>query len=228
VIFPPELDGRRTRLFPLAGAVCNHFSFFFAPFFGRIAYPPVGKEGLRDGVDQQIQDAVAGLSRRDGRSFELIVRRYQSMVFSLAYHFSHDRGLAEDMAQEVFLQLYRSAHTIKSAAHLEYWLRRVTVHRCIDYARRNHAPLTSLEDHAEPAAHSSESDPLLSGKLRQLVATLPARRRMVVLLRFQEELELHEIAEIMEMPINTVKSYLQRSLELLREKLARCLGDVTV
>ena len=51
---------------------------------------------------------------------------------------------------------------------------------------------------------------------------------MVVLLRFQEELELHEIAEIMEMPINTVKSYLQRSLELLREKLARCLGDVTV
>ena len=68
---------------------------------------------------------------------------------------------------------------------------------------------------------------LLSAKLRQIVATLPARRRMVLLLRFQEELELHEIAEIMEMPINTVKSYLQRSLGFLREKLARCMGDVT-
>jgi RNA polymerase sigma-70 factor, ECF subfamily len=179
-------------------------------------------------VDQQLQEAVAGLVRGNAAAFELIVRRYQSMVFSLAYHFSHDRALAEDMAQEVFLQLYRNAGSVKSPAHLEHWLRRVTAHRCIDYSRRNRIPTASLENQAEPAAPASDADPLLSGKLRQLVATLPARRRMVVLLRFQEELELHEIAEIMEMPINTVKSYLQRSLEFLREKMARCLGDVTV
>ncbi len=86
---------------------------------------------------------------------------------------------------------------------------------------------SNLEDVAEPQAEVHESDVLMCNKLRQLVATLPARRRMVVLLRFQEELELHEIAEIMEMPINTVKSYLQRSLGFLREKLARCMGDVT-
>jgi RNA polymerase sigma-70 factor, ECF subfamily len=183
---------------------------------------------LKDGVEQQLLDSVAGLARGDAPAFEQIVRRHQGMVFSLAYHFSHDRALAEDLAQEVFLHLYRNAASIKSPAHLEFWLRRVTVHRCIDHARRNRMQFTNLEDEAEPSASQRESDPLLSGKLRQLVATLPPRRRMVLLLRFQEELEMHEIAEIMEMPINTVKSYLQRSLELLREKLTRCLGDVTV
>lgn len=179
-------------------------------------------------VEQQLESAVAGLARRDAPSFEWIVRRYQSMVFSLAYHFSHDRAMAEDLAQEVFLDLHRNAATIKSPAHLEFWLRRVTVHRSIDHARRNRLQFANLEDCPEPRAEARDADPLVASKLRQLVATLPPRRRMVVLLRFQEELELHEIAEIMEMPLNTVKSYLQRSLGFLREKLARCLGDVTV
>ena len=183
---------------------------------------------MRDGGEEQLREAAAGLAGGDASSFERIVRRYQSMVFSLAYHFSHDRALAEDMAQEVFLQLYRNAACIQSPAHLEFWLRRVTSHRCIDHARKQRLNLTSLENEKEPAARPAESDPLLSRRLRQLVATLPPRRRMVVLLRFQEELELHEIAEIMEMPLNTVKSYLQRSLEFLRAKLDRCLGDVTV
>lgn len=183
---------------------------------------------MEDRTAEVVGKAVDRLARGDAASFELLVRRYQSMVFSLAYHFSHDRALAEDMAQEVFLDLYRNAASIQSRAHLEFWLRRVTAHRCIDYARRNRLAFTSLENEKEPVARSPESDPLLSRKLRQLVATLPARRRMVVLLRFQEELELHEIAEIMEMPINTVKSYLQRSLDFLRAKLDRCLGDVIV
>jgi RNA polymerase sigma-70 factor, ECF subfamily len=199
----------------------------FAPVSGPIAYVESRKESVSGDEAQQLQEAVAGLARGEPASFEWIVRRYQGMVFSLAYHFSHDRGLAEDLAQEVFLDLYRNARSIKSRAHLEFWLRRVTVHRTIDHARRNRMQFANLEDEAEPQTPASDADPFVSNKLRQLVATLPARRRMVVLLRFQEELELHEIAEIMEMPINTVKSYLQRSLGFLREKLARCMGDVT-
>jgi RNA polymerase sigma-70 factor (ECF subfamily) len=169
-----------------------------------------------------------GFSPGDASSFEGIVRRYQGMVFSLAYHFLRDSALAEDLAQEVFLDLYRGRPSIQSPRHLEYWLRRVTVHRCIDHARRNRMQFVSLDTEPDPAAEGGDSDPLLSDRLRTLVASLPAKRRMVVLLRFQEELELHEIAEIMELPINTVKSYLQRSLGFLREKLTRCLGDVPV
>jgi RNA polymerase sigma-70 factor, ECF subfamily len=71
-------------------------------------------------------------------------------------------------------------------------------------------------------------DPLLEEKLWRLVGTLPDKSRMAVILRYQEELELREIAEVMEIPINTVKSSIERALELLRTKLARSMGGVKV
>jgi RNA polymerase sigma-70 factor, ECF subfamily len=185
------------------------------------------KDKLSNGAANEEKTKAAGDSSRMA-SFEEIVRRHQGMVYSLACHFLHDGGLAEDLAQEVFLDFFRKSPEIQSPDHLQYWLRKVTAHRCIDYVRRNRVKPVSLEEQQEPMVAASEADPLLSKRLQQMVATLPHKRRMVVLLRFQEEMELHEIAEVMEMPINTVKSYLQRSLEFLRGKLTRCLGDVTV
>ncbi len=177
---------------------------------------------------EQTEAVLERLARGDLAAFEELVRLHQGMVYSLAYHFLGDAAAAEDVGQEVFMDLYRHAARLQSARHLRFWLRRVTTHRCLDQTRRNRLRTVSLEDEPEPAARGREADPWLSERLRRLVAALPARRRMVVILRFQEELELHEIAEIMEMPLNTVKSYLQRSLALLREKLARCPKDVAV
>lgn len=147
------------------------------------------------------------------------------MVFSLAYHYLHDRGLAEDIAQDVFLHLYRNLGALQTPEHLKFWLRKVACHRCIDHAR-GHQPQVSLEEISDPVGETPAADPLLSQRLQRLVASLPDRARLVVILRFQEELEYHEIAEVMEMPINTVKSNLQRALAVLRGKLARCMGDV--
>ncbi len=150
------------------------------------------------------------------------------MVYSLAYHSLRNSGDAEDVAQEVFLDLYRNLASIKSAAHLKHWLRRTAVHRTIDAARRKRHPEVALDQAPEPKVAAADPDPALRDRLQELVASLPAKPRMVVVLRFQEELELHEIAELLEMPINSVKSSLQRSLAILREKIARCLGDVRV
>jgi len=175
------------------------------------------------GMEATLARAAGG----DSSAFASIVREHQGMVFSLAYHFLHDRPLAEDMAQEVFLHLYRNLHSIQSPLHLKYWLRRVASHRCIDHAR-GQKPQVSLDDVPESAGPSSERDLLLEQRLRKLVASLPDRARMVVVLRYQEELEYHEIAEVLEMPINTVKSNLQRALAVLRGKLTRCMGDVRV
>jgi RNA polymerase sigma-70 factor (ECF subfamily) len=86
----------------------------------------------------------------------------------------------------------------------------------------------SLEDVPEPAVAAQARDPLLEAKLWKLVATLPDKSRMAVILRYQEEMELREIAEVMEIPINTVKSSIERALELLRTKLARSMGGVKV
>jgi RNA polymerase sigma-70 factor (ECF subfamily) len=143
------------------------------------------------------------------------------MVFSLAYHFLHDGSLAEDLAQEVFLQLYHNLSKIESPSHLLFWLRRVTCHRCIDWARRHHArPLFSLEEAGELLVPASSADPMLSRTLLRLVGSLPEKPRLILTLRFQEDLLPAEIAKILGMPVNSVKRQLQRSLTLLQEKFA--------
>lgn len=158
--------------------------------------------------------------------FAAIVRREQSMVFSLAMHFVRDRQAAEEIAQDVFMQLHRSLPTLESADHVTFWLRRVTSHRCIDYTRRRKRLQVSLEDVAELGSEGPRRDPMLARRLKQLVATLPEKARMVVILRYQEDLTPTEIAEVLSMPLATVKSHLQRSLTMLREKVARVIGDI--
>jgi RNA polymerase sigma-70 factor (ECF subfamily) len=154
--------------------------------------------------------------------FAEIVRANQSLVFSLAYHFLHDRSAAEETAQEVFLDLYGNLAKIESAEHLVFWLRRVTCHRCLDFVRRRaREKHVSLDEVPEAAAPTAWDDPLLSRRLQQLVASLPEKARLVVTLRFQEDLDPSEIARILEMPVNTVKSHLHRALNLLEEKLGQ-------
>src|SRR5947207_15970153 len=94
--------------------------------------------------------------------FETLVKRHQAMVFSIAVHFLRDRFAAEELAQDVFLQLHRHLGALQSADHVTFWLRRVTAHRCIDYSRRRRFPFLSLDKVPEPAAHTRASDPLLS------------------------------------------------------------------
>lgn len=159
--------------------------------------------------------------------FAGVVRSHQDMVYSIAWHYLRDRPAAEEIAQEVFLELYRNLGSIESERHLVNWLRRVASQRCIDQTRRLRLrPRVGLESAPEPSVSSRESDPFLSARLERLVDGLPDRAKMAVILRFQEEMELGEIAEVMGMPTGSVKSTLHRALGLLREKLKRSLEGV--
>lgn len=154
--------------------------------------------------------------------FTRVVAENQSLVFSLALRFLRDRAGAEELAQDVFLQLYRQIGRIETPAHATWWLRRAICHRCIDEARRRRLrPRVGLEAVPEPLAESRDPDPFLNERLRRLVAGLPANARMVVLLRYQEDLDPTEIAETLNMPVSTVKSHLHRSLAVLRGKLGK-------
>ena len=157
-----------------------------------------------------------------GCDFRALLLEHRGMVFSIALNFLRDRGTAEEVAQEVFFSLHRNLDRIETPAHAAAWLRKVAVQRSIDEGRRrSRRPQVALEDVAEPAAGAKPGDPLLSELLRKLIATLAEAPRMVMVLRYQEDLDPAEIAAAIEMPVATVKSHLQRSLALLREKLAR-------
>ncbi len=174
--------------------------------------------------EARVETALGRAGQGDELAFAEIVREYQGMVFSIGWHYLADRALAEDLAQEVFWELHQSLSGIKSAAHLTHWLRRVAVHRSIDQGRRKKSRRElALEEVDEPLAEQSRQDSFLWKRLRQVVAQLPEKQRMLVVLRYQEELGPAEIAELMEMPVNTVKSTLHRTLEGLRNKLGRKL-----
>ncbi len=167
------------------------------------------------------QPAVEAVALPD---FATLVRQHQALVFSIAWNVLHDRAAAEELAQEVFLQLHRSLGGLQSPEHVTNWLRKVATHRAIDWARRQKArPQVSLEDAPEPATGPQDRDLLMEEKVRRLVASLPAKARAVVVLRYQEDLDPTEIAGVLRMPVRTVKSHLARSLAMLREKIARTL-----
>jgi RNA polymerase sigma-70 factor (ECF subfamily) len=174
-------------------------------------------------VPEALQFPTAFTRAREGDhdAFAQLIEQHEAMVYSLAWNFFGDRSRAEEVAQDVFLQLYKNLDSIESDAHVLFWLRQVTTRRCIDLTRRARMKAVSLDDAAEiPAAHKP-ADPLLDRKLKRLVEELPDTQRAIVTLRYQEDLDPSEICRIVGMPVNTVKSHLHRALQSLRRKLEK-------
>jgi RNA polymerase sigma-70 factor (ECF subfamily) len=166
---------------------------------------------------------------RDGESdgFAALVRLHQARVFSIALRMLMDRALAEDLAQEVFLQLHHSIRSLDSHQHLVSWLRQVTTRRAIDRLRRERRTETlsldespGLDESLGLAASERDADPLLRQHLQSLIGKLAPMPRAILLLRYQEDLDPLDIAQTLAVPVNTVKSHLKRSLAALRMQLS--------
>ncbi len=152
-------------------------------------------------------------------TFTEAVELHKSMVFSIAWHFLRDRSRAEELSQDVFLELHRRWGSLRSAEHLVFWLRKVTGNRAIDMIRsRKVRPETSLDAAAEPTTLEQMHDSLLASYLERMVATLPEKQRLAIVMRYQEDLEPDEIARILGMNVSTVKTNIARALSLLQAK----------
>jgi RNA polymerase sigma-70 factor (ECF subfamily) len=159
--------------------------------------------------------------------FEQLVDDHQSMVFSIALRMTGDRGLAEEIAQDVFLELDKHLGKIESPEHACFWLRRVAMSRSADALRRRRVRSQNLwvefeEQHGAPV---EVRDSPLGARLELLLATLPEAQRAALVLRYQEDLTPEEIAATLAEPVATVKSHLQRGLKLLRAKATHYLQE---
>ena len=166
--------------------------------------------------------------------FEALVDEHQSMVFSLAWRMTGDRGLAEELAQDVLLELDRSLGKMKSADHVRFWLRQVTMHRSADALRRRRANAASLgtdlweeleERHVLVEPFEMDEDSPLGRRIEELLAGLPESQRAALVLRYQEDMTPEEIAVTTKAPVATVKSHLQRGLKLLRIRAGQTLKE---
>jgi RNA polymerase sigma-70 factor (ECF subfamily) len=172
-------------------------------------------------VRQPMPDGLLARARAgDAGAFAELVRAHQGSVFSIGYRMLNRRDAAEDLAQDVFLQLYRKLEHIESLEHLGFWLRRVAANLAIDWLRRlPHTTTQPLDDGAAVAAPHREEDPLMSRELERLLGELTPSARAVMLLRYQEDLDLAEVGAALDMPVNTVKSHIKRSLTQLRSRM---------
>jgi RNA polymerase sigma-70 factor (ECF subfamily) len=165
--------------------------------------------------------------------FERLVDEHQSMVYSLALRMTGDRGLAEEIAQDVFLELDRNLAKLESAEHTCWWLRRVTMSRATDALRRRRVRGMDLwvaldESQGLPGHHglpAEEKSSPLGARLEYLMTTLPEAQRSALILRYQEDMMPEEIAAMLDAPVATVKSNLQRGLKLLRAKATSQLRE---
>lgn len=154
----------------------------------------------------------------DARAIAALVREHQRMVYSLGLRILGNRAAAEDLTQDVFMQFYQKIASLDNAAHARHWLRRVATHRAIDQIRRR-APVATGEEVLSMVDETSTGDPLLAKRLRALISDLPPHPRAILVLRYQEDMDATEIGELLDMPLNTVKSHLRRALEELRGRL---------
>jgi RNA polymerase sigma-70 factor (ECF subfamily) len=156
----------------------------------------------------------------DDTAFAALVRMHQASVFSIGLRMLNRRDAAEDLAQDVFLQLYRKLDSIESVEHLGFWLRRVAANLAIDWIRRAaYSTAQPIEDGTELAAPQPEDDVLMTRELSRLLGELAPAARAVMVLRYQEDRDVTEIAAALDMPVNTVKSHIKRSLTALRGKM---------
>ena len=161
-------------------------------------------------------------------AFEGIVRRWQGPPVNLAYRFCHDRGRAEEMAQEAFLRAYRALGQWRKDAVFSTWLFALATNLYRSELRRIPAQAVSLEDIAEPwdarASDGSLDDKNRDLAVRRAVCNLPAKYREALTLFYFHDMDVSTAARSLGLPEGTVKARLSRGREILRSKLPQLLA----
>lgn len=187
---------------------------------------------------------IERLAARDERAFNDLVEAYEQRVFRLLFRMLGRRDEAEDMAQEVFVQVFKAIGTFRGESKLGTWIYRIAVNLCknrIKYLSRRH---TGEEDELEAAAErapldggkgvtfgeTSRPDHLLEGIeveriVKECITELDADFREVLVLRDVEDLTYEELCEVTGLPDGTVKSRLHRARSMLKKAVELRLGD---
>ncbi len=178
---------------------------------------------------QLVEKVVAG----DGEAFRQLVERYQRPVYGLLMRMVRTPALAEDLAQETLIKAYRAIATFDRSRKFSSWLFKIAHNTAIDHLRRNRPPTVPLETTegerldpldllATPESQSPEARVRgrdLDEGLQEALMSLRPDYREAVLLRFQQGLAYDQIADILDLPLGTVKTHLHRARKQMAEVL---------
>ncbi len=165
-------------------------------------------------------DLIARIHNGDKKAFKEILTRYQNSVYGFALSLLHDPHEAEDISQEVFLRLYRTAGSYRSYATLHTYLFRITKNLCIDHLRKNRPE--TMPDPPAPACFRTPYSDLCASELREkievLISSLPDNQRAAIHLRHVQGLTYREISESLGVTVRAVESLLTRARRTFRSR----------
>ncbi len=186
------------------------------------------------------EDLMVRYAAGDVASFEVLLERHRTPVFNFVLRSCRRKDVAEELLQEIFLRVVKQAGGYKRKAKFTTWLYTIARNLCIDHARRmthrqeksldepaggrsagdtTGAPLVSLVPDKGSGPESLLADRQFAGALYEALDELPEEQREVFLMRERQNLKFREIAQIVGVPENTVKSRMRYALEYLRERL---------
>jgi RNA polymerase sigma-70 factor (ECF subfamily) len=174
-------------------------------------------------------DLMEALQAGDMSAFETIFQDYRKMVFKTAYLMTGRKEEAEDILQEVFVSVWRSRDTFNpKKGKLTTWIYRITVNQCLSWRRRKKPALVSLEEKSidlpDIKLEEQPEEVLVTRleyeRLVKAMNALDGRHRSVLVLRYFNDLSYDEIAQVIGIPLGTVKSRISQALRSLRAQMS--------
>jgi RNA polymerase sigma-70 factor (ECF subfamily) len=180
-------------------------------------------------------DTMLAVAAGDEAAYNYLVARYHRQIIHFLYRMVHNEAVAEELAQEVFLRVYRSRESYRAEAKFSTWLYRIATNLAVNHARdtkyERTAPTLEL-DQPDPESGTlpevAASDPNVEQRMlreermaaiRAHVAALPERQRMAVLMHKYQEMDYRQIGEVLKLSESATKSLLFRAYQTLRERL---------
>ncbi|HEX4425814.1 MAG TPA: sigma-70 family RNA polymerase sigma factor [Terriglobales bacterium] len=180
-------------------------------------------------------DIMLRVKTGDDSAFEYLVQKYRRPMVSFMFRMAHNSAAAEDLAQEVFLRVYRSRESYEASAKFTTWLYRIATNLAVNHARdTRHERPENMVNLDEPDSDTGQTPDLADSTptieedivrqerltaIRQKVQALPERQRMAVAMHKYQQMDYKQIAEVLKLSESATKSLLFRAYETLREQL---------
>ena len=185
----------------------------------------------------EMEDSAIMLELRAGNmsGFDFLIQKYRKPIVNFMYRMVHNQAVAEELAQEVFLRVYRSRETYRAEARFSTWLYRIATNLGVNHARDNRHERNAATVYLDAADEETGTTPDVADStpgaeasmlrrermnaIRQHVMALPERQRMAVLMHKYEEMDYKQIGDVLKLSESATKSLLFRAYQTLRERL---------
>jgi RNA polymerase sigma-70 factor, ECF subfamily len=187
------------------------------------------------GAETTDADVMLRVKAGDDSAFEFLVQKYRRQMVSFMYRMSHNSAAAEDLAQEVFLRVYRSRANYEPSAKFSTWLYRIATNLAVNHARdTRHERPENMVNLDQPDSETGQTPDVADSSMtveesilrkerlaaiRQKVQSLPERQRMAVVMHKYQQMDYKQIAEVLKLSESATKSLLFRAYESLRVQL---------